>query len=62
MSENSHGFCAPLKCFDNEDCPYIPFPGWECWTEEVQGECNIEKYECTYDGSHFSNLCKFLVL
>ena len=57
ISKDSHKFCAPLKCFDNDDCPDISLPGSECWTSEVQGECNIGKYECTYDGSHFSNIC-----
>ena len=56
ISKDSHKFCAPLKCFGNDDCPNIPIPGWKCWITEVIGKCNIEKFECTYGGSNSANI------
>ena len=57
VSKDSNKFCAPLKCFDYDDCPNIPIPDSECWSSKIVGECNIEKHECSYDGFTSSNIC-----
>ena len=50
--------CAPLKCFDNDDCPGVSKPNSDpCWISKQLGECNSETYECDYGSSLSSNIC-----